>query len=145
MSFFEEVSKISSQSSGENKKDRSQERYEKAENMAFNKITKSMKEKMLSEAKAGFQSAVLHSWKFVKNRDDPTCIGTSKFNGVWINDLCFKGKLLTRITDTLNEGNTNETKFRVFVKKLKRNNTTNIIVSWKPFVKREIRKTNEEK
>lgn len=145
MSFFEEVSKISSQSSGENKKDCSQERYEKAENMAFNKITKSMKEKMLSEAKAGFQSAVLHSWKFVKNRDDPTCIGTSKFNGVWINDLCFKGKLLTRITDTLNEGNTNETKFRVFVKKLKRNNTTNIIVSWKPFVKREIRKTNEEK
>ena len=137
MSFFEEVSKISSQSSGENKKDRSQERYEKAENMAFNKITKSMKEKMLSEAKAGFQSAVLHSWKFVKNRDDPTCIGTSKFNGVWINDLCFKGELLTRITDTLNEGNTNETKFRVFVKKLKRNNTTNIIVSWKPFVKRE--------
>lgn len=136
MSFFDEVSKISSQST-ENNEDRNQERYKKAEDMAFNKITKKMKEKMLSEAKAGFQSAVIHTWKFVKNRDDPSCIGTSKFNGVWINDLCFKGNLLTRITDTLNEGNKNETKFRVFVKKLKRNNTINIIVSWKPLVKKE--------
>ena len=136
MSFFDEVSKISSQST-ENNEDRNQQRYKKAEDMAFNKITKKMKEKMLSEAKAGFQSAVIHTWKFVKNRDDPSCIGTSKFNGVWINDLCFKGNLLTRITDTLNEGNKNETKFRVFVKKLKRNNTINIIVSWKPLVKKE--------
>ena len=106
MSFFDEVSKISYQST-ENNEDRNQERYKKAEDMAFNKITKKMKEKMLSEAKAGFQSAVIHTWKFVKNRDDPSCIVTSKFNGVWINDLCFKGNLLTRITDTLNEGNKN--------------------------------------
>ena len=142
MSFFDEVSKISSQST-ENNEDRNQERYKKAEDMAFNKITKKMKEKMLSEAKAGFQSAVIHTWKFVKNRDDPSCIGTSKFNGVWINDLCFKGNLLTRITDTLNEGNKNETKFRVFVKKLKRNNTINIIVSWKPLVKKEKDESDE--
>jgi hypothetical protein len=142
MSFFDEVSKISYQST-ENNEDRNQERYKKAEDMAFNKITKKMKEKMLSEAKAGFQSAVIHTWKFVKNRDDPSCIGTSKFNGVWINDLCFKGNLLTRITDTLNEGNKNETKFRVFVKKLKRNNTINIIVSWKPLVKKEKDESDE--
>ena len=74
--------------------------------------------------------------KFIKNRDEPSCIGASKFNGVWINDLVSRGNLLTRILETLNEGNTNETKFRVFVKKLKRNNSTNIIVSWKPFVKK---------
>lgn len=140
MSFFDEVNKISTETKV-NTEDRNQKRYQKAEDMAFKKISKGMKEKMLSEAKNGFKSAVIHSWKFIKNRDDPSCIGTSKFNGVWINDLCFKGNLLTRISETLNECNTNETKFRVFVKKLKRNNSTNIIVSWKPFIKKE--KTNK--
>lgn len=135
MSFFDEVNKISTEIKV-NSEDRNQKRFQKAEDMAFKKISKGMKEKMLSEAKNGFKSAVIHSWKYIKNKDDPSCIGTSKFNGIWINDLCFKGKLLTRISELLNEGNTNETKFRVFVKKLKRNNNTNIIVSWKPFVKK---------
>ena len=59
--------------------------------------------------------------------------------------FCFKGNLLTRISETLNEGNTNETKFRVFVKKLKRNNSTNIIVSWKPFLLKEKTEKSDDK
>ena len=134
MSFFDEVTKLSS-SSQEDRKERNRKRYQKAEDMAFDKITDKMKDKMRDEAKRGFKSAIIHSWKFVKNRDDLSCIGVSKFNGVWIKDLCDKGNLLGRISEFINDENDDENKFRIFINK--RRDTFNIIVSWKPLDKKK--------
>ena len=125
MSFFDEVTKLSSNSQ-EDKEERNRKRYQKAEDMAFDKITDKMKDKMRDEAKRGFKSAIIHSWKFVKNRDDLKCIGVSKFNGVWIKDLCDKGNLIGRISEFINEEN--ENKFRIFINK--RIDTFRMIVSW---------------
>jgi len=129
MSFFDEVSNLSSKSNMDKEK-RNQQRYEKAEQMAFDLITSTMKDKMLSEAKAGHQSAIVHSWTFTKNRDDINSINVSRFNGVWIKDLCTKGSLLQRLTDFVNDGTKDDSKkFRTFLKNL--NGKLCIIVSWK--------------
>ena len=134
MSFFDEVTKLSFNSQ-DDRKERNRKRYQKAEDMAFDKITDKMKDKMREEAKRGFKSAVIHTWKFVKNRDDLSCIGISKFNGVWIKDLCDKGNLIGRISEFINEEDTDENKFRIFTNK--RGETYNMIVSWKRLYKNE--------
>lgn len=129
MSFFDEVSNLSLKSNVDKEK-RNQQRYEKAEQLAFDLITSTMKEKMISEAKAGHQSAIVHSWTFAKSRDDISSINVSRFNGVWIKDLCTKGTLLQRLTNFVNDGTKDESKkFRSFLKNL--NGKLCIIVSWK--------------
>jgi len=129
MSFFEEVSKLSSNSQGD-KEERNKKRYQKAEDMAFDKISKTMKDKIRSEASRGFKTASIHNWKFVKNRDDPKSVGVSKFNGVWIKDLCDKGNLKSRLADFVNEGNEDtENMFRLFIRKS--GDRYDLIVSWR--------------
>ena len=137
MSFFSKVvNKTNEKRQVNNEKRRVQ--IEKGTRMAFDKITEGMKDLIMGNANDGRQTAIVYKWTFVKDKDDTECIGVSKFNGIWINDMIMKGNLLQMLSDSINDEG--KTDFRFFTKRY--NNETRIMVSWKP--EEEVREKKSE-
>lgn len=110
-----------------------QEKYNKACEMAYNKILENAVTRMQESAREGNFSASIYDWEYVSDMKDTEKVEKSRFNNVWLLDILIKNNLIEKLETFFNKGNEtadDNDKFKVSFRKDKRNGSWSIYVKW---------------